>query len=218
MRWDKRKLSLMAGAVVVCSAPALGGPVFDVEVRLVPTIAPAESNELAATDSYFSSRWDAELERYVEPVAWPPDQNYSVEVWASDNNSASTPNTGVIAAYFDISWDNGNITHATGLTHELGLFGLLPEGTIDNSHVINFGGSDGSFVGQGLEPTFARVGAIELVLTGEGLVLFDGLIGEGEVGVRNRTVGDVLIVGGAVPEPGSLVLFALGTLVCLRRR
>jgi len=196
---------------------SVAGPVFDVEVRLVPAVVPNGLDQLPGDDAYFTSRWNPGLSRYVEPVQ--TNQNYSLEVWVSDNNAGNTPNTGIVSAYFDVAWDNGTITDALSLGYHPE-FNVLREGTINNplNNVRNFGGTH---LGQpilGIEPGFVRLGSINLDHTGDGLVLFDGTIGQGEVGVLNRTVGNVLIVGAAVPEPTSLALFVLGTLAFLRRR
>ena len=140
----------LIGSVAV---PALAGPVLpDVDVRLIPAVSPHGSDELPAGDAYLG----APGVRNVLPLYWmgtPID--YVLEVWVSD---VGTVNTGVTSAYFDVTWDNDAINDATGLTHT-SLFDFFPEGTINNpiSQVTNFGGSDATFTGQGLEPIFARV-------------------------------------------------------------
>lgn len=209
-------VALVVPLVGLVAVPTLAGPAYDVEVRLLPTPTPAAVDELDRDDLHFTSRWNAALQRYVEPVDWTTDPNYTLEVWVSDVGSV---NTGVTSAYLDVEWDNDAINDATGMTHGA-LFGFFPEGTINNpiSQVTNFGGSDATFAGQGLEPVFARVGWIDFVLTGDGVVDFDAFVALGEIGVLNRTVGNIQITGATVPEPTSLLLLGFGALVCRRRR
>lgn len=174
---------------------AAGSPP-DIEVRLVPATAAHTQNQLPAGDSYFSTRYSATQDRYLlrHELSLPFD--FFVEIWISDVGEL---NTGVTSAYFDVAWSDGVITDAVAITHGT-LFGLFQEGAIDNSgdRIVNFGGSDATFSGQGREPTFARVGWIELSHAAPGSVDFDATVGLGEVGVRNRTVGAIRIIGAGV--------------------
>ncbi|MCH8854051.1 MAG: hypothetical protein IID41_15585, partial [Planctomycetes bacterium] len=174
---------------VVCfaTAAAPAAAQIDVEVRLIPVESPSGSDVVPDVGSLPSNTLI--LNRSVTP-------EFFLEVWVSDVGSV---NTGVIAAYFDVTWDNGNLTDAIG-TACSSLFSLLCEGSIENgiNQVTNFGGSDGSFQGQGVEPLFARVGLIHFSALDDGELTFDAVVGLGEVGVLNRSVGDVAIIGANV--------------------
>ncbi len=175
------------------TAPALAGPILaDVDVRLIPALSPHGSDELPAGDAYLG----AAGVRSVLRLDWMVTQNYVLEVWVSDVGSV---NTGVTSVYLNVDWDNDAMNDAMGMTHT-SLFNLFPEGTINNpiNQVTNFGGSDGTFVGQGLQPTFARVGGIDYVLASDGVVNLDAVVGLGEIGVLNRTVSEVQITGATI--------------------
>src|SRR3972149_3862956 len=89
----RSNLVALALVSVLTNAPmSAAGIVSDVEVRLVPAIAPSGSSQLPGDDAYFTSRWNPGLGRYVEPVDWTTNPNYSLEVWVSDNNQKDTPN------------------------------------------------------------------------------------------------------------------------------
>ena len=107
------------------AVPALAGPDLpDVDVRLIPALSPHGSDELPNTDPYLGTSGV----RNELNFEWTVDPSYVLEVWVSDVGSV---NTGVTSAYLDVSWDNGAINDATGLTHT-SLFDFFPEGTINN--------------------------------------------------------------------------------------
>jgi hypothetical protein len=183
----------MISAIAWAISPAFAGfnpP--DVDVRLIPAHSPHASDQLPAADPYLGTLGVQNGLAVDLTIA----SDYVLEVWVSDVGAV---NTGLTSAYLDVAWDNDAISEAVDITHT-NLFDFFPEGTINNpiGQVTNFGGSDGTFTGQGLEPTFARVGWIDFTLTGDGLVNLDAVIGLGEIGVLNRSVGEVQITGASV--------------------
>ena len=204
--------SLVWAGVASSGGVYLDTPEPDVWVFLVPMLEPGDKNPNDYADPN-----DPELHSLALTVM---QATFSVEVWVNDLGDL---NTGVVSAYFDVAWwsPSSATAEATALNHDAA-FGLLPEGAIDNpnNQVINLGGSDPTFQGQGIDE-WARVAWIDFTVVEPPLltcIYFEAGIGAGEVGVLNRTVGEVEIVGCCVPEPTALSLLVLGGLLCLRRR
>ena len=100
----------VAVLVAASAAPGFAGAVEpDVDVRLIPALAPHSYDELPSDDAYLGQR-GVQNELSLNPT---PNPNYVVEVWVSDVGDV---NTGVTSAYFDVSWDNGAINAATEVT------------------------------------------------------------------------------------------------------
>ncbi|MBK9126991.1 MAG: hypothetical protein IPM13_04235 [Phycisphaerales bacterium] len=92
---------------------------------------------------------------------------YFVEVWVSDVGSV---NTGLTSAYLDLSWNVGPAI-ATNIVHRPP-FTLFPSGTIAAGLVDELGGSDALLVGQGVQPVWARVAAVEFLAATPGTVSY----------------------------------------------
>ncbi len=92
---------------------------------------------------------------------------YFVEVWVSDVGSV---NTGLTSAYLDLSWNVGPAI-ATNIVHRPP-FTLFPSGTIAAGLVDELGGSDALLVGQGVQPVWARVAAVEFLAAAPGTVSY----------------------------------------------
>jgi hypothetical protein len=197
------------GLSMIVAAPATAQ--VDVKAYLVPVLSPGDVNPNDVVDS------PGVDDCYHLQFDWTSTPNFHVEIWIND---LGVLNTGVISAYTDVIWDNGIIADALGLHHE-SAFSLLAEGAIDDpsSSVNNFGGSNPSFSGQGIAQ-YVRVGYIDFIATGGGLINFEGAVGAGEYSVFGRSIGDIEIRGAEVrtPEPTSLLLFGAATGACFLRR
>ena len=89
---------------------------------------------------------------------------------------------------------------------------------LTHTRVDNFGGTDGTFLGQGLDE-YVRVGYVEFEATGWGCIDFVGEVGPGEYSVYGRDIGEIQIRGCEVytPEPTSILILSMGGLACLGR-
>jgi len=191
--------ALMAfGLSMFAAAPAMAQ--VDVKAYLVPVLNPGDVDPnvvLPASD-----------DRYHLAADWNTTSVFHLEIWVNDLGAV---NTGVIAAYTNITWDNGSITSPQGVHHDSAFSGF-PEDAVNN-----FGGTDSSFQGQGLDQ-YVRVGYVDFDLTGPGVIDFEGSVGAGEYSVFGRSVGEIEIRGARVPEPAAGVTMALGILMALRCR
>lgn len=179
---------------------------FDALFRLVTLRAPSLSATVTVADS--------ELKAILGNVTtFQSGDRVVLEMWVSD---VGTLNTGITGFFADISFDQ-SVLRADVLAHSPGPFAVLTDGTIDNpgGMVIDFGGNDGSFVGQGVEPNWARLGYIDMTAIGNGMATISSTLGIGGIGVLGRTpppaseinFDTVTIV---VPEPSTSLILILG--------
>ncbi|MCC9655497.1 choice-of-anchor I family protein [Rhodopirellula halodulae] len=128
----------------------LGQSVLDVELRAVATPSLAGSTELP--DAISSS---------------PIGGTYYVEAWVQDFDNQFN---GLAGGQIDIRY-NTDVADAVGISNDD--YNLLPSGTIDDSAglVDDLGGGTLQ-AGQGLAPTWVRLGYFEVVATAEGTATY----------------------------------------------
>ncbi len=143
----------------------------DVALRLIPFTSP---NTLEVSDQPGSLPG-----RICEPNNVP--STFVVELWTSDLGAI---NTGVTGIYTDLSFDP-SVFQASSLVHTSG-FPELNEGTFDNGSgvITNFGGSN--FSPQGLEPSWVRVGYVEMTTLVNVPSSMTSTLGIGGIGVFSR--------------------------------
>ena len=183
---------------------------IDVAVRFVPLASPSGLAETAVLPT--------------PHLSFDPGQAIFVEVWISDVNNTGQAYEGVVAGYLDVTYDSQWVD-AVALAQG-DLFTAFAEGSIDDAagKVTNFGGSNSNFAPQGVEPTWARLGQIEMqagVPSNTVGVVINGEIGVGGIGAYGRQAGVVDVATGQfviTPEPSSLFLLLGGALGLRRRR
>jgi len=169
---------------------AAGQDATDVELRLVPLLAPSGVDTALDVDALPGQLCDAE----------PLPGSFVIELWASDSG---TLNTGIIGFYLDLAFDS-TVLEADALVHSA-LYPVLQEGTIDNlaGVIHNFGGSNlGST--PGIEPEWARIGHVEVSALAAGPTTMFSALGLGGLGVFGRT-----------PPPLSEIAFGKAEYGCL---
>ena len=171
-------------AIAVASVQARAE--IDVELRLLVLDAPSAVETTTDLSTLPGQTCVAEV-----------NDSLVLELWASDLGSI---NTGIIGFYVDLAFDN-TLLRADALVYS-SLFDAFVEGAIDNGagEVVNFGGTDGSFTGQGLAPEWAKIGHVEMTAIGEGVATILTSLGLGGVGVYGRQ-----------PPPVSDIQFGTGT-------
>jgi len=130
-------LSLLAAGILASEASAA-----DVEARCV-TLASQSASD--TTDTL--------------PTSVPSltaDQDYYVEVWASD---VGTTNTGLTSVYVDLNFSPCAAISITSVDHA-GIFTVFQSGTIGACGIDELGGS--SLAGAGIEPQWARVAIVKI--------------------------------------------------------
>ncbi len=150
---------------------AAGQSFTDVALQLIPFVSPS------AVD--VSNQPGMLPGRICESSSIPG--TFVVELWVSD---VGVVNTGVTGMYVDLSF-NPTVFQATSLVHSAG-FPELNEGGIDNSNgiIANFGGSN--FTPQGIDPSWSRIGYVEMSTLAASPSSITSSMGLGGVGVFSR--------------------------------
>jgi len=196
----------VAGVVLGCASAEAATMPFDALFRLVTLRAPSQSAVVTVSDS--------ELKTILGNVTtFQSGDRVVLEMWVSDVGAL---NTGITGFFADISFDQ-SVLRADALAHSPGPFAVLTDGTIDNpaGAVVDFGGNDGSFVGQGVGPSWARLGYIDMTAIGNGVATIGSTLGVGGIGVLGRTPPpaseiDFDTVTIVVPEPSTSLFLMAG--------
>jgi hypothetical protein len=167
--WDTTTdgVALLADAL----SYATGIDPTDVELRLVPLIAPSGLD--ATTDP------DA-LPGQLCSIS-PLPSTFTLELWTSD---IGVLNTGVTGFFADLAFDP-NILQVNGVTNGAS-FPILSGGSFDNiaGTVTNFGGLNQT--AQGIEPQWAKLGHVQFTAIGAAPTQITSAVGAGGVGVFGR--------------------------------
>ena len=148
------------------------GAEIDVELRLIALDAPSDLETTIDLNALPGQISELEL-----------NDPFVLELWVSD---LGTINTGIVGFYVDLAFDKTRL-RADTLTHS-SVFAAFVEGVIDNDagEVVDFGGVDGTFTGQGVAPEWAKIGYVEMTVIGEGMSTVASSLGIGGVGVYGR--------------------------------
>ncbi len=124
---------------------------------------------------------------------------FVIELWVSDLGAV---NTGITGLYVDVLYDQA-VLQVDNLVNG-SLFPSFTEGTIDNAQgqVTNFGGSNFQ-TPQGISPTWAKLGHLEVSQVADGQSRIGTLLGVGGLGVFGR-----------VPPPLSEIDFGISQVTC----